>query len=80
MAALTKGVAPAIVSTMSGKVVKQLPPFKEWRMLSVANPKPELRNLKRLDNFLSYFRSFGEKNLRSRNHRRRSEACNQGKS
>ena len=63
MAALTKGVAPAIVSTMSGKVVKQLPPFKEWRMLSVANPKPELRNLKRLDNFLSYFRSFGEKNL-----------------
>ena len=63
MAALTKGVAPAIVSTMSGKVVKQLPPFKEWRMLSVANPKPELRNLKRLDNFLSYFRSFGDKNL-----------------
>ena len=61
--ALTKGVAPIIVSTMSGKVVKQLPPFKEWRMLSVANPKPELRNLKRLDNFLSYFRSFGEKNL-----------------
>jgi len=63
MGALTKGVAPMIVSAMSGKVVKQLPPFKEWRMLSVANPKPELRNVKRLDDFLSYFRSFGDKNL-----------------
>ena len=58
--ALTKFLAPAIVSTFSGKFVKQLPPFEKWRLYSVTNPAREKRVIKRLDNILSYFRSFGK--------------------
>ena len=56
---LTKALAPAIVSTFSGKIVKQLPPFNKWRLESVTSPFKEERVIKRLDNILSYFRSFG---------------------
>ena len=56
---LTKALAPAIVSTFSGKIVKQLPPFNKWRLQSVTSPFKEERVIKRLDNILSYFRSFG---------------------
>ena len=58
--ALTKVLAPSIVSTFSGKIVKQLPPFEQWRLYSVTNPSREKRVIKRLDNVLSYFRSFGK--------------------
>ncbi len=57
---LTKALAPAIVSTFSGKVVRQLPKFEDWRLYSVTNPAKEKRVIKRLDNILSYFRSFGK--------------------
>ena len=57
---LTKAIAPAIVSTFSGKVVRQLPKFEDWRLYSVTNPAKEKRVIKRLDNILSYFRSFGK--------------------
>lgn len=57
---LTKALAPAIVSTFSGKIVKQLPKFEDWRLYSVTNPAKEKRVIKRLDNILSYFRSFGK--------------------
>ena len=58
--ALTKFLAPSIVSAFSGKFVKQLPPFEQWRLFSVTNPAKEKRVIKRLDNILSYFRSFGK--------------------
>ena len=57
---LTKLLAPSIVSTFSGKVVRQLPPFNEWRLRSVASPIKEERVIKKLDNILSYFRSYGK--------------------
>ena len=57
---LTKAIAPTIVSAFSGKIVKQLPPFEQWRLYSVTNPNRELRVIKKLDNILSYFRSFGK--------------------
>ena len=39
---------------------KQLPPFKEWRMFSVTSPGKDQRKLKRLDNFLKYFRAHAD--------------------
>ena len=66
--ALTKAIAPAIVSAFSGKIVRQLPPFEKWRLFSI-NKDAYLgesrdlkigRGIKRLDNILSYFRSFGK--------------------
>ena len=60
---LTKALAPAIVSTFGVKnmfkKVNQLPPFEKWRLQSVTSPFREERVIKRLDNILSYFRSFG---------------------
>ena len=43
-----------------GKLVNQLPPFEKWRLGSVTSRYPEVRGLKRLDNVLSYLRSFGK--------------------
>ena len=57
---LTKAIAPTLVSTFSGKIVRQLPKFEDWRLYSVTNPNRELRVLKKLDNILSVFRSFGK--------------------
>ena len=57
---LTRLLAPGIVSAFSGKFVKQLPPFEQWRLRSLESPIKEERVLKRLDNILSYFRSYGK--------------------
>jgi hypothetical protein len=57
---LTRLLAPGIVSAFSGKFVKQLPPFEQWRLRSLESPIKEERVLKRLDNVLSYFRSYGK--------------------
>ena len=57
---LTRLLAPGIVSAFSGKFVKQLPPFEQWRLRSIESPIREERVLKRMDNILSYFRSFGK--------------------
>ena len=57
---LTKFIAPSIVSAFSGKIVKQLPPFEQWRLSSLSSPIREERVIRRLDNILSYFRSFGK--------------------
>jgi hypothetical protein len=43
-----------------GKLVGQLPPFEKWRLGSVTSRDPDTRGLKRLDNILSYLRSFGK--------------------
>jgi len=58
---LQKVLAPAIVSAMSRKnAFKQLPPFEEWRLKSIVSKNPIERNLKKLDNFLSWLRSYGK--------------------
>ena len=55
-----KIIAPMIISGMSGKIVRQLPPFEKWRLQSVTSPNKVNRNIKRIDNFLSWFRSYGK--------------------
>jgi len=57
---LTNILAPAVVSGMSRKVVRQLPEFDQWRLKSVTSPDIVERNIKKLDNFLSFFRSYGK--------------------
>jgi len=62
---VSKVVAPLLVNAMSGtftkkKFVTQLPPFKEWRLKSVTSPKKIDPSLKKIDNFLSWFRSYGK--------------------
>ena len=57
---LTKAIGPTVVSAFSGKVVRQLPPFEQWRLFSKVSPTKELRSIKSFDNFLSVFRSFGK--------------------
>jgi len=53
-------MAPLLVSGMSRKVVTQLPPFEQWRLKSVTDPNPVNKSIKKLDNFLSFFRSYGK--------------------
>ena len=55
-----KLMAPILVSGMSRKVVTQLPPFEKWRLKSVTDPNPVNKSIKKLDNFLSFFRSYGK--------------------
>ena len=57
---LTKALAPAIVSTFSGKIVRQLPPFEKWRLQSISSHIKEKIVIKKLDNILSYLISFGK--------------------
>jgi hypothetical protein len=50
------------VSSVPGKIrqASGLPPFKDWRMYSVDDASSLRRQLKRVDNFLSYLRSIGK--------------------
>ena len=61
---LEKVVAPIIIGAWTRtnpiKVAKQLPPFSEWRMLTKTNPNNVEAATKRLDDFLSNFRSFSD--------------------
>jgi len=62
---ISKVVAPLLVNAMSGtftksKFVTQLPPFKEWRLKSVTSPDKIDSSLKKIDNVLSWFRSYGK--------------------
>jgi hypothetical protein len=57
---LTKFLAPSIVSAFSGKIVRQLPKFEDWRLRSIESPLREERVIRRLDDILSKFRSFGK--------------------
>jgi len=59
-----KVVAPVLVNAFAGtftknKFVTQLPPFKDWRLKSVTDPRKINVGLKRVDNILSWFRSYG---------------------
>ena len=61
---LEKVVAPIIIGAWTRtnpiKVAKQLPPFSEWRMSTKTNPNKVEAATKRLDDFLSNFRSFAD--------------------
>ena len=62
---VSKIVAPLLVNAFAGtftksKFVTQLPPFKEWRLKSVTDPTKINKGLKRVDNILSWFRSYGK--------------------
>ena len=62
---VSKIIAPLLVNAFAGtftksKFVTQLPPFKEWRLKSVTDPTKINKGLKRVDNILSWFRSYGK--------------------
>ena len=62
---VSKVVAPLLANAFAGtftksKFVTQLPPFKDWRLKSVTDPRKINRGLKRVDNILSWFRSYGK--------------------
>jgi hypothetical protein len=62
---VSKVVAPLLVNAFAGtftksKFVTQLPPFKDWRLKSVTDPRKINVGLKRVDNILSWFRSYGK--------------------
>ena len=57
----TGNTVKKIVSPLTQKLgVKGLPPFDQWRLFQVTSPSRTERNLKRVDNVLSWFRSFGK--------------------
>ena len=60
-----KVVAPLLVNARAGnftasRFVTQLPPFEQWRLKSVTSPKKIDQSLKKIDNVLSWFRSYGK--------------------
>ena len=53
--------AKKMISPMATKLgYKGLPPFEKWRLFQVTSPNKSERVLKRIDNVLSWFRSFGK--------------------
>jgi len=57
----TKYGIKKMISPMTTKLAqKGLPPFKEWNLFSVTSPRLHERNLKRVDNVLSWMRSYGK--------------------
>ena len=67
-ATLEKAVVPLLTAnlrmpTMKNKsLIRQLPPFDEWKMIPETVPDKGLRRLKKFQDFLSYFSSFGRYN------------------
>jgi len=45
---------------IGGGRIDKAPPFEQWRLFSVTSPNRAERGLKRLDNILSWFRSYGK--------------------
>jgi len=57
----TGNTVKKIVSPLTQKIgLKGLPPFEQWRLFQTTSPSKTERNLKRVDNVLSWFRSFGK--------------------
>ena len=58
---LQKIVSPLLIGRLpTKKLIKQLPDFKDWRMFSVNSADPLKKDLKKLDNIFSWFRSLGK--------------------
>ena len=54
-----KIINPLIKKAFGKNPFEQLPPFEKWRLFSVTSPSRTERNLKRFDNFLAKFRTYG---------------------
>ena len=50
----------SLATAITGNPTKQLPAFEKWRLFSVESSNPLQRKLKKIDNFLSGFRSVGK--------------------
>ena len=50
----------ALSTVLTGSPKKQLPEFEKWRMFSIKSSDPLKARLKKVDNFLSNFRSLGK--------------------
>ena len=67
-ATLEKAVVPLLTAnlrmpTMKNKsLIRQLPPFEKWKMIPETTTDPGLRRLRKFQDFLSYFSSFGKYN------------------
>ncbi|ANS05659.1 hypothetical protein [uncultured Mediterranean phage] len=67
-AVLEKAVVPMLTAnlkmpTMKNKsLIRQLPPFDKWKLISETTPDKGLRRLRKFQDFLSYFSSFGRYN------------------
>ena len=67
-AVLTKAVVPTLTGNLrmptrkNLSLIRQLPPFDQWKMIPETTPVPGLRRLKKFQDFLSYFSSFGKWN------------------
>jgi len=67
-ATLEKAVVPLLTAnlrmpTMRNKsFIRQLPPFDKWKMIPETTPDKGLRRLRKFQDFLSYFSSFGKYN------------------
>ena len=67
-ATLEKAVVPMLTANLrmptkkNFSLIRQLPPFKDWKMIPETTPVPGLRRLRKFQDFLSYFSSFGRYN------------------
>jgi len=67
-AVLTKAVVPTLTGNLrmptkkNLSLIRQLPPFDKWKMIPETTPVPGLRRLRKFQDFLSYFSSFGKYN------------------
>ena len=67
-AALEKAVVPLLTAnlkmpTMKNKsLIRQLPPFDKWKLIPETTPDKGLKRLRKFQDFLSYFSSFGKYN------------------
>ena len=67
-ATLEKAVVPLLTANLrmptkkNFSLIRQLPPFKDWKMIPETTPVPGLRRLRKFQDFLSYFSSFGRYN------------------
>jgi hypothetical protein len=67
-AVLEKAVVPMLTAnlrmpTMKNKsLIRQLPPFDKWKLIPETTPDKGLKRLRKFQDFLSYFSSFGQYN------------------
>ena len=60
LAKSSKYAIKKMISPMTNKLANKIPPFEEWNIFSVTSPRLHERNLKRVDNVLSWLRSYGK--------------------
>ena len=67
-ATLEKAVVPLLTRNLrmptkkNMSLIRQLPPFKDWKLIPETTPDKGLKRLRKFQDFLSYFSSFGKYN------------------